>query len=91
MALDLVKESDLDVKLLMHDRDTRSMASFDAVFDQAGAGIIRRAFWSPNATAFVERYIQMLQQEVLDYFVVACEQNSEAKQAVSVRYVWAQL
>jgi len=46
--LDYVKESDLDIKLLMHDRDTKFTASFDALFDHAGAELKQTAFRSPN-------------------------------------------
>jgi putative transposase len=84
--LDHVKESDLDIKLLMHDRDTKFTASFDAVFDQAGAEMKQTAFRSPNTNAFVERYIQTLQQEVLDYFVVFGEQHMDHIVAEAVEH-----
>ncbi|QDU76833.1 Integrase core domain protein [Bremerella volcania] len=84
--LDFVKESDLDIKLLMHDRDTKFTASFDALFDQAGAKMKQTAFRSPNTNAFVERYIQTLQQEVLDHFIVFGEQHMDHIVAEAVEH-----
>lgn len=72
-----VCESDLDLKMLMHDRDTKFTASFDSIIDAAGADLKQTAFRSPNTNAFVERYIQTLQQEVLDFFVVFGEQHMD--------------
>ena len=60
----------LEIKTLMHDRDTKFTESFDAVFESASVDIRQAAFRSPNTNAFVERFIQTLQQECLDYFVV---------------------
>lgn len=60
----------LEIKTLMPDRDTKFTRSFDAVFESASVEIKQSAFRSPNTNAFVERFIQTLQQECLDYFVV---------------------
>ena len=54
----------------MHDRDTE----FTKTFDEASSGgkhdVKVSAFRSPNTNAYVERFIQTLQQECLDHFVV---------------------
>lgn len=71
------KEIELPPKLLMHDRDTKFTKSFDAIFDAAGAKGKQTAYRSPNTNAYVERFIQTLQQEVLDYFVVFGEQHMD--------------
>lgn len=67
----------LEVKTLMHDRDTKFTESFDAVFESASAEIKQAAFRSPNTNAFVERFIQTLQQECLDYFVVFGQEHMD--------------
>jgi hypothetical protein len=54
----------------MHDRDTKFTKSFDAMFNTKDSETKETAFRSPNTNAYVERYIQTLQQEVLDYFIV---------------------
>ena len=68
--LDHTKEENLEVKILMHDRDTKFTKSFDAMFNTSDSETKETAFRSPNTNAYVERYIQTLQQEVLDYFIV---------------------
>ena len=72
-----VADSDLDVKMLMHDRDTKFTASFDAIIDAAGAELKQTAFRSPNTNAYVERYVQTLQQELLDHFIIFGEQHMD--------------
>jgi putative transposase len=68
--LEHAKEQNLGVQLLMHDRDTKFSKSFDAMFNTGDSETKETAFRSPNTNAYVERYIQTLQQEVLDYFIV---------------------
>lgn len=64
------KEEQLPCKVLMHDRDTKFTKSFDAKFSSRSREVKLAAFRSPNTCAFVERFIQSLQQECLDHFVV---------------------
>jgi hypothetical protein len=68
--LDHAKQEKLEVKKLMHDRDTKFTESFDGVFNGTEGEVKETAFRSPNTNAFVERFIQTLQQEVLDRFIV---------------------
>ena len=72
-----VKAEGLEVKILMHDRDTKFTPSFDEVFKKAEGEAKETAFRSPNTNAYVERFIQTLQQEVLDYFVVFGERHMD--------------
>jgi putative transposase len=69
------KHNGLGTAMVMHDRDTKFTASFDAVLQTGGAKVVKTAYRSPNTAAFVERFIQTLQQECLDYFVVFGEQH----------------
>jgi putative transposase len=69
------KETGLGTTLVMHDRDTKFTASFDDVLKAGGLKIQEAAYRSPNTNAFVERFIQTLQQECLDYFVVFGEKH----------------
>jgi putative transposase len=71
------ESEDLEVKTLMHDRDTKFTETFDAVFESARVDIKQAAFRSPNTNAFVERFIQTLQQECLDYFVVFGQEHMD--------------
>jgi putative transposase len=60
----------LPCKILMHDRDTKFTKSFDEAFSACKRKVKVSAFRSPNTSAYVERFIQSLQQECLDHFVV---------------------
>lgn len=64
------KKEKLGAELLMHDRETKFTASFDSALRSNGTKVIKTAYRSPNVNAFVERFIQTLGQECLDYFVV---------------------
>jgi putative transposase len=63
-------DENLSCDILMHDRDTKFTASFDEAFSCGKRDIEISAFRSPNTNAYVERFIQSLQQECLDHFVV---------------------
>lgn len=65
-----VQAAGQEVKILMHDRDTKFTPKFDAVFNAKDGEAKETAFRSPNTNAYVERFIQTLQQEVLDRFIV---------------------
>ncbi len=69
------KETGLGTALLMHDLDTKFTASFDEVLRAGDVRVQKTAYRSPNTVAFVERFIQTLQQECLDYFVVFGERH----------------
>ena len=62
-------------KLVMHDRDTKFSASFDAILKGVDLQVSLAAHRSANTVAYVERFIQTLQQECVDYFVVFGRQH----------------
>ena len=64
------KETGLAANVVMHDRDSKFTASFDEILSSNQGEVKEAAFRSPNTNAFVERFIQTLQQECLDYFIV---------------------
>lgn len=67
----------MQVQTLMRDRDTKYQAPFDAAFESAGTEVKVGAYRSPNTNAYVERFIQTLQQECLDHFVVFGEEHMD--------------
>ena len=73
--LEHANKTGLGTAMVMHDRDTKFTASFDDVLKAANVRVQKTAYRSPNTVAFVERFIQTLQQECLDYFVVFGEQH----------------
>jgi hypothetical protein len=50
-------DRDRQVRFLVHDRDSKFSAAFDAVFTSDGVRIIRTPVRAPNANAHVERWV----------------------------------
>jgi hypothetical protein len=54
------------VRFLLHDRDSKFAAAFDAVFTGEGIRIVRTPVRAPNANAHVERWVGSVRRECLD-------------------------
>jgi putative transposase len=76
----------LGADIVMHDRDSKFSAAFDAELRAAGLRVQKSSFRSPNTVAFVERFIQTIQQECLDYFIVFGERHLNYLCTVFVDY-----
>ena len=55
-----------DIRFLIRDRGSNFTASFDAVFQAAGTGILRTAVQAPRMDAICERLVGTLRRELLD-------------------------
>ena len=62
-----------DVKFLLRDRGSNFTASFNAVFQAAGARILRTAVQAPRMNAFCERLVGTLRRELLDRVLILGE------------------
>ena len=71
------RSSGLTVGQLMHDRDTKFTKEFDRTIKRLPVKVKHTVSWSPNTNAFVERFIQSLQQECIDKFLVFGEQHCD--------------
>jgi len=71
------RDGGLPVALLQRDRDTKFTKSFDAKLKSLRVKVKRGAFRAPNTNAFVERFIQSIEQECLDRFVIFGEQHMD--------------
>jgi len=80
------QKSGLGADIVMHDRDTKFTASFDAALGSAGLRVQKAAFRAPNTVAFVERFIQTLGQECLDHFIVFGERHLNHLCSVFLNY-----
>lgn len=67
--LEQAKAKELPVDLVMRDHDSNYGAGFDAALEAGGATPHVLQFRSPNTNAYVERFIQSIQQECLDQFI----------------------
>lgn len=71
------REKGLPVRYVQHDRDTKFTRAFDAKLKSLRAKIKKGAYRSPNTNAFVERFIQSIEQECLDRFVIFGEKHMD--------------
>jgi hypothetical protein len=58
------------MKFVLHDRDACLTAAFDAVFQAAGARVVRSAVQAPRMDAIMERWIGSCRRELLDRTLV---------------------
>ena len=72
LALDLNERSG-DFRFLIRDRGANFTASFDAVFQAAGATILRTAVQAPRMNATRERLVGTLRRELLDRMLILGE------------------
>jgi transposase InsO family protein len=59
-----------DVKFLIRDRDSKSVASFDEILRTDGVKVIQTPFRSPQANAHAERFVRTARTECLDWLLV---------------------
>jgi transposase InsO family protein len=70
-------DADITARILVRDRDTKYVASFDNVFKAEGTEILRTPFRTPNANAFAERFVRTVRSECLDHLLVVNEAHLE--------------
>jgi transposase InsO family protein len=64
-------------RFLIHDRDSKFTASFDAVFEAEGTRIILTPIRAPNANAHAERWVGTVRTECLDWMLVRGRRHLE--------------
>jgi putative transposase len=65
LLMDL-EDAGKSVKFALHDRDASFTAAFDAVFQSAGARVVRSAVQAPRMNSIMERWIGSCRRELLD-------------------------
>jgi putative transposase len=71
---------------LIHDRDTKFTASFDAVFESEGIAIVLTPAQASNANAFAERWIRSVREECLDHLLIFGQRSLNSTLAEYVDY-----
>ena len=74
------------MRFLVHDRDSKFSAPFDALFDSTGIRIIRRPVRAPNANAHVERWIGTVRRQCLDRLLILGRRQLEHVLRTYVRH-----
>ncbi len=70
-----VKAGGQEVTLLLRDRDGIYRSGFDKVFRDVGIKVKNNSVRASNLQTHIERFIQSLQQEALDHFIVFGEKH----------------
>jgi putative transposase len=65
-----LEDTGIGVKFVLHDRDASFTAAFDAVFQAAGARVIRSAIQAPRMNSIMERWISSCRRELLERTLV---------------------
>jgi putative transposase len=61
-----LEDAGISVKCVLHDRDAGFTAAFEAVFQAAGARVVRCAVQAPRMNLIMERWIGSCRRELLD-------------------------
>jgi putative transposase len=70
-----ISETDICLRFLIHDRDSKFSHTFDAIFRSEGVKILLTPFQAPNANAFAEPWVRTVRQECLDHLIILNERH----------------
>ena len=72
-----LQDLEIPISALIHDRDSKFTAQFDAVFRAEGAKVALTPYRSPRANSVAERLIKTTRRECLDLLIILGERHLE--------------
>jgi Integrase core domain/Homeodomain-like domain len=69
------EDHQLRIGLVTRDRDRNYRRAFDNALRATGADVMMLSYRSPNLNAYVERFVQSIQKECLDHFLIFGEKH----------------
>ena len=69
------EEEGIDVRFLLHDRDSKFTEAFDEYFRREDGGVVKTPYQSPIANCYIESWIGSLKRENLNHFSVLVSDN----------------
>ena len=68
-----VQDGDITARYLLHDRDSKYVPGFDAVFRSEGVAVVKTPYRTPTANAIAERWVRSVRRECLDHLLIVSE------------------
>ncbi len=73
-----LEEDSTDIRVLIHDNDSKFTANFDTVFLSEGLHVIHTPFQAPNANAVAERWVRSAREECLDHILILSQSHLQS-------------
>jgi transposase InsO family protein len=79
-------DTQVPMRFLIHDHDTKFAASFDHVFVSEGIEIVLTPYHAPKANAVAERWVRSVREECLDLLLILNQRHLRRIVAAYVHY-----
>jgi putative transposase len=81
-----LQEGEVTARYLLHDRDSKFVPGFDAVFRSEGVEVVRTPYRAATANAIAERWVGSVRRECLDHLLLVNEAHVRSVLAAYVAH-----
>jgi putative transposase len=74
------------MRFLIHDRDSKFIASLDEVFRSEGIRVIHTPVRAPQANAYAERFVRTVRAECLDWLLIVGRRQLERALRIYIQH-----